>query len=87
MHFYQPDFHPERCGMVVAGVDVIEIARIQRRSTISASDSCAVSLQNANENDSVKTCPSWLLALRPRRRPQRRSEPEFGESAGAKWKS
>ena len=30
MHFYQPDFDPERCGMVVAGVDVIEIARIQR---------------------------------------------------------
>ena len=27
---YQPEFHPERSGMVVAGVDVIEIARIER---------------------------------------------------------
>jgi holo-[acyl-carrier protein] synthase len=27
---YEPEFHPERCGMVVSGVDVIEIARVQR---------------------------------------------------------
>jgi holo-[acyl-carrier protein] synthase len=27
---YLPEFHPERCGMVASGVDVIEIARVQR---------------------------------------------------------
>ncbi len=30
MGLYLPEFHPERCGMVVSGVDVIEIARVQR---------------------------------------------------------
>jgi holo-[acyl-carrier protein] synthase len=27
---YRPNFDPDRCGMVVAGIDVIEIARVQR---------------------------------------------------------
>jgi holo-[acyl-carrier protein] synthase len=27
---YQPEFDPERCGAVAVGVDIIEIARIQR---------------------------------------------------------
>ena len=30
MHRYEPEFDPERCGAVSVGVDIIEIARIQR---------------------------------------------------------
>jgi holo-[acyl-carrier protein] synthase len=30
LHRYEPEFDPERCGLVVVGVDIIEIARIQR---------------------------------------------------------
>ncbi len=30
MHQYEPEFDPERCAAVSVGVDIIEIARIQR---------------------------------------------------------
>ena len=30
MHRYEPEFDPERCSSVSVGVDIIEIARIQR---------------------------------------------------------
>ncbi len=30
MRWYEPEFDPDRCGMVSVGVDVIEIARIER---------------------------------------------------------
>jgi holo-[acyl-carrier protein] synthase len=30
LDLYQPELDPDRCGLITAGIDVIEIARIQR---------------------------------------------------------